>query len=172
MPDNPTPEMLKKIRADTSPERLSSPTALSPINDDPSQDDRKPRKATVQDVEDEDDDMGREFAPGGDADYFVEEDSEGRFFGGGLTSEQKDILNIFDNAGGEGALGDVCVSLWDGVDLILLKLDVSWKNCLSLAFGDCFCGSNELLIKIRINVLNILMIRLSKHHPPRYFPSS
>jgi beta-catenin-like protein 1 len=48
-------------------------------------------------VEDDND-----FAPGGDADYFAEEDEEGRFFGGGLTSEQKDILNIFDNAGGEG----------------------------------------------------------------------
>lgn len=128
MPDNPTPEMLKKIRADTSPERFSSPTDPSPINDDPSPDERKSHKATVQDVEDEDEDMGRDFAPGGDADYFVEEDGEGRFFGGGLTSEQKDILNIFDNAGGEGALGDVCVSLWDDVDLILLKLDVSWKN--------------------------------------------
>ena len=34
------------------------------------------------------------FAPGNDADYFVEEDEEGRFFGGGLTAEQKEILNI------------------------------------------------------------------------------
>ncbi|KAF8759852.1 hypothetical protein RHS01_01675 [Rhizoctonia solani] len=32
-----------------------------------------------------------------------EEDDEGRFFGGGLTDEQKQILNIFDRAGGEGA---------------------------------------------------------------------
>lgn len=47
---------------------------------------------------------------GGDADYFVEEDDEGRFFGGGLTSEQKDILNIFDNAGGEGVQEDVSSS--------------------------------------------------------------
>ncbi|KAG2013629.1 hypothetical protein CC2G_010514 [Coprinopsis cinerea AmutBmut pab1-1] len=29
----------------------------------------------------------------------MEEDDEGRFFGGGLTSEQKEILNIFDKAG-------------------------------------------------------------------------
>ena len=27
----------------------------------------------------------------------AEEDEEGRFFGGGLTSEQKQILNIFDS---------------------------------------------------------------------------
>lgn len=54
------------------------------------------RRATVEDDSDND------FAPGGDADYFAEEDEEGRFFGGGLTSEQKDILNIFDKAGAEG----------------------------------------------------------------------
>ena len=39
------------------------------------------------------------FAPGRDADYFVEEDNDGHFFGGGLSSEQKDI---FDKAGSEG----------------------------------------------------------------------
>ena len=38
----------------------------------------------------------------------AEEDEEGRFYGGGLTSEQKNILNIFDKAGGEGAILDVC----------------------------------------------------------------
>lgn len=48
-----------------------------------------------------------DFAPGGDADYFAEEDDEGRFFGGGLTSEQKEILNIFDRSGGEGILTEV-----------------------------------------------------------------
>lgn len=48
----------------------------------------------MEEVEDED----GAFAPGGDADYFMEEDDEGRFFGGGLTSEQKEILNIFENA--------------------------------------------------------------------------
>lgn len=51
----------------------------------------------MEEVED-DDAMNREFAPGGDPDYFAEEDDDGRFFGGGLTSEQKEILNIFDNA--------------------------------------------------------------------------
>jgi beta-catenin-like protein 1 len=48
------------------------------------------------------DDHHHDFAPGGDADYFAEEDEDGRFFGGGLTSEQKDILNIFDKTGAEG----------------------------------------------------------------------
>lgn len=93
MPENPTPDMLKKMRAETS----SSSVDVSPKANS--------RKATVED--DEDVDMDHEFAPGGDADYFVEEDDEGRFFGGGLTSEQKDILNIFDSAGGEGTLDDV-----------------------------------------------------------------
>jgi beta-catenin-like protein 1 len=66
---------------------------------------------TVEDAPDEDEptpnEEQEEFAPGNDADYFVEEDEDGRFFGGGLTKEQKDILSIFEGAGGEGTIGDV-----------------------------------------------------------------
>lgn len=98
LPDNPPPEVLKKMRAETTSELLA-PQFPSP------QSAGKPRKATVEDADD--DDVVMDFAPGGDADYFVEEDDEGRFFGGGLTSEQKDILNIFDSAGDEGALDNV-----------------------------------------------------------------
>ena len=61
----------------------------------------KKRTVTMEEVPDEDESMeeaGGDFAPGGDADYFTEEDEEGRFFGGGLTTEQKKILNIFDRA--------------------------------------------------------------------------
>jgi beta-catenin-like protein 1 len=102
MPDAPTPEMLKRMRLDAE---TSEPAAAPP----------KAHKTTVVDVpEDEDADADgdatmadRDFAPGGDADYFAEEDDEGRFFGGGLTSQQKDILDLFDAAGGEGALDDV-----------------------------------------------------------------
>lgn len=65
------------------------------------------RKATVEDADDEDADP--HFAPGGDADYFAEEDDEGRFFGGGLTSEQKEILNIFEKAEGDGVDEDVSI---------------------------------------------------------------
>ena len=98
MPDAPTPDMIKRARVDEedSETRHSDPPP-------------GPRKATVEDV-DEDGDTRMEddeFAPGNDADYFAEEDDEGRFFGGGLTSEQKDILNIFDQAGGEGVQADV-----------------------------------------------------------------
>lgn len=53
-------------------------------------------------------DVDRSFAPGGDADYFAEEDEEGRFYGGGLTSEQKEILSVFERAEGEGVSNDVC----------------------------------------------------------------
>jgi len=80
--DAPTPDMLKKMKL------------VNIHGDDATVPSMNPLRATVEDDDD--------FAPGGDADYFAEEDEEGRFFGGGLTSEQKDILNIFDNAGGEG----------------------------------------------------------------------
>lgn len=56
----------------------------------------------------EDDDVDTSFAPGGDADYFAEEDEEGRFYGGGLTSEQKEILSVFEKAEGEGVSNEVC----------------------------------------------------------------
>lgn len=98
MPDAPTPDMIKRMRVDEE--------GTGTRHSDPSP---QPRKVTVEEVgEDEDERMeDEEFAPGNDADYFVEEDEEGRFFGGGLTSEQKDILNIFDKAGGEGVQADV-----------------------------------------------------------------
>ncbi|EJU06016.1 DUF1716-domain-containing protein [Dacryopinax primogenitus] len=68
-------------------------------------------KARVEIEEEEDgEDVGDgEFAPGGDADYFAEEDEEGRFYGGGLTGEQKQILDIFDHAQGEGAIDNITV---------------------------------------------------------------
>lgn len=104
MPDNPTPEMLKKMKMDTS--SSPGPSSSTPVNG--SHKVEKSRQASVRDDEEEDAErMMEDFAPGGDADYFVEEDGEGRFFGGGLTTEQKDILNIFDSAGGEEVREDV-----------------------------------------------------------------
>lgn len=104
MPDAPSPEMLKKMRlASESTPLVTSPEPPSPAA--PSK-----RVVTVQDVDDDDDVSGVEnIAPGNDPDYFAEEDEEGRFFGGGLTNEQKDILNIFDNAGTEQVPDDVRV---------------------------------------------------------------
>lgn len=94
MPDAPTPEMLKRMRMDEEEEEIPQSHAV-----------------TVEDVHEDADQMEVDFAPGGDADYFAEEDGEGRFYGGGLTQEQKDILNIFDRAGGEEAREDVSVLL-------------------------------------------------------------
>ncbi|TRM67789.1 Catenin-beta-like protein [Schizophyllum amplum] len=91
MPDNPNPEFLKKMKTD------APPAPAPPTNGSAKGKERAPAVEVI----DEDDEMNGDgdFAPGGDADYFAEEDDEGRFFGGGLTGEQKEILNIFDNAG-------------------------------------------------------------------------
>ncbi|KAL1946803.1 hypothetical protein VTO73DRAFT_14907 [Trametes versicolor] len=106
MPDNPTPEMLKRMRMDTEESEPSA--SVETVNGSTSRGKGKSRAVTVQDESEEgQDSMEVDFAPGGDADYFVEEDDEGRFFGGGLTQEQKEILNIFDQAGGEEAREDL-----------------------------------------------------------------
>ncbi|EIN10361.1 DUF1716-domain-containing protein [Punctularia strigosozonata HHB-11173 SS5] len=116
MPDAPTPEMLKKMRVEDEDEE-TSPTAKN------GKAEKGKRRATVEDAEDEDVAMGEEsdFAPGGDADYFAEEDEEGRFYGGGLTREQKEILNIFDQAGGEGALEDTAALTPTSIRKLLLR---------------------------------------------------
>lgn len=67
----------------------------------------KNKTVTMEEEEEEGEEVERDFAPGGDADYFAEEDDEGRFFGGGLTAEQKEILNIFDKSTDEGIQEDV-----------------------------------------------------------------
>jgi len=92
--------MLKKLRMDSQ----SAGEPSSSMDIDPPQ--RTTRRATVEEADDEEQD--RSFAPNGDADYFAEEDGEGRFYGGGLTSEQKEILNIFEDAG-EDANAEVCI---------------------------------------------------------------
>jgi beta-catenin-like protein 1 len=100
IPNAPTPEMLKRMRMEA--EEAEEPSQ-------PAEDAPKQRKAYIV-SEEEDEDMSvdtSDFAPGGDADYFAEEDEEGRFYGGGLTAEQKEILNIFDSVTGEGAQDDV-----------------------------------------------------------------
>jgi beta-catenin-like protein 1 len=102
LPSAPTPEALKRMRVD-SPD--SSDSNELPRNKD-AEAVPNSRKATVADEDQEMEEVD-DFAPGNDADYFAEEDEEGRFFGGGLTSEQKEILNIFDGADGEGAQLDV-----------------------------------------------------------------
>ncbi|CAK5275538.1 unnamed protein product [Mycena citricolor] len=126
LPDNPSMDMLKRMRMDeTSGSSVSSTTTNSSL---PNGDETKKLRPRVEEVRDEDDRMegvGEDegFAPGNDADYFVEEDDEGRFFGGGLTSEQKEILNIFDHAGGEGAQDDPDALSITSVRRMLLRFE-------------------------------------------------
>jgi len=55
------------------------------------------QKSHVQDL-DQEEEEDPDFAPSNDADYFVDEDDEGgRFFGGGLTSQQKRILELMNS---------------------------------------------------------------------------
>ncbi|QRV72660.1 beta-catenin-like protein 1 [Ceratobasidium sp. AG-Ba] len=116
MPANPTPEMLKRMKITDEPSSSANGGTAEPTR-------RTSRPVTVRD-EDEDE-AEDNFAPGGDADYFVEEDDEGgRFFGGGLTDEQKKILNIFDRAGGEGAQDEEASELNAvGIRRLLSKLE-------------------------------------------------
>ncbi|KAG8919051.1 hypothetical protein FRC02_001962 [Tulasnella sp. 418] len=123
MPDNPTPDMLKRMRTEEqSGSANGSSHSLASSKDIKG----KGRAPTVKTEEEEEEEFQREdasFAPGGDADYFAEEDEEGRFFGGGLTDEQKTILNIFDNA----AVGDRAQDVEDlgitGIRKLLLKFE-------------------------------------------------
>ena len=107
MPEAPTPEMLKRMKADSE---TSTSAIQLPQSNGASSSKGKGRATTVEEYdEDNEGSVSTEFAPGNDADYYTEEDNEGRFFGGGLTDEQKTILNIFDKAPGrhEDAQEDV-----------------------------------------------------------------
>lgn len=97
MPDNPAPEFLKRMKR--------QPPSPTPATSEK----RAAREVTVEDVAEEAEEEDSSFAPGGDADYFKEDDEEGRFYGGGLTQEQKKILNIFDSATGQGIPDEVRV---------------------------------------------------------------
>lgn len=145
--------MLKKLKIEAN---ASSPVILPPPPGShngglPS------RKATLEEVQDEDSD----FAPGRDADYFVEEDEEGRFFGGGLTSEQKEILNIFERAEGDDTGEEVSFELPETAQAKLRQAFRRYRTYLSLKFGSCCSPSNVLSTKTKTNALNILMILLS-----------
>lgn len=100
--------MLKRMRMD--PPAVPGPSSPSQNGDGAERSKPNPRGVKIEEV-DEDAEDSADFAPGGDADYFAEEDDEGRFFGGGLTDEQKKILNIFDGSGNEGVQDDVRVYL-------------------------------------------------------------
>ncbi|KAH9938158.1 DUF1716-domain-containing protein [Fomitopsis serialis] len=117
LPDAPTPDMLKRMRIDAE-------GTAAPVPQNGTSNKGKSRAAMVEDV-DEDEEMEPDFAPGGDADYFAEEDEEGRFYGGGLTNEQKDILNIFDRAGGDEARKDLEELSLPGIRRLLKRFEAT-----------------------------------------------
>ena len=129
MPDAPTPDMLKKMKMEV----------VAQENDQSSSQETQTKKMTVTMEEVQDDEVERDFAPGGDADYFAEEDEEGRFYGGGLTAEQKEILNIFDKASGEGIEQDVSqIGLQGGsIDTVYLRRQIL---CHLHQLDGCFYG--------------------------------
>lgn len=108
MPDNPTPETLKKMRV-SSTAALPMPPASHPGSTGANGKGRFTPRVEDESIGSQDVEM-TDFAPGNDADYFAEEDNEGRFFGGGLTGEQKQILNIFDENAKDGVMEDVSKS--------------------------------------------------------------
>ncbi|KAI9467002.1 DUF1716-domain-containing protein [Lactarius psammicola] len=119
MPDLPSAEMLKKMRLESESASVATASDSQSYSTMPSK-----RVATVHDEVDADNDVeGVAFAPGNDADYFVEEDDEGRFFGGGLTAEQKEILNIFDSAGADQVPDDSETLSPSGIKKLLLRLE-------------------------------------------------
>lgn len=131
--------MLKKMRLD---EPSSSRTLAEPSTQEPTRHvDSRPRRATVEDAPEDEDQVDTSFAPGGDADYYVEEDEEGRFYGGGLTREQKDILSVFEKAEMEGVSNQVCPRvrrvLYDYNDQALF---FSPKRSRSPVSEERFCG--------------------------------
>ena len=94
-----------RLDESTSPHTLFEPST----QEEPTRHDNSgSRRATVQDAPEDEDEDDDSFAPGGDADYYAEEDAEGRFYGGGLTSEQKEILSVFEKAEAEGVSNQVC----------------------------------------------------------------
>ncbi|KAG8892203.1 hypothetical protein FRC01_014293, partial [Tulasnella sp. 417] len=115
MAENPTPEMLKRLR--TQEITNGSHRTITPP---PSADVKGKGRATAVSLRDEEDEeeyersnfAGVEDSFGGGDD---EDEEGGRFFGGGLTDEQREILNIFDKA--QGGREGVALDVQDGDDL-------------------------------------------------------
>ncbi|KAG8891004.1 hypothetical protein FRB98_000013 [Tulasnella sp. 332] len=121
MPDNPSADMLKRLRTDESTDANGS-AALTLVEPG-----RKARAPVVRSEEEEEEyeRSTESFAPGGDADYFREEDEEGRMFGSGLTEEQKTILGIFESAeaGKEDGVQDSADLNIAGIRRVLLRFE-------------------------------------------------
>lgn len=162
MPDLPSAEMLKKMRLEAeSASDVTAPDSRTSSTVPPK------RVTTVHDEVDADNAESEEvtFAPGNDADYFVEEDEEGRFFGGGLTAEQKEILNIFDSAGADQVPDDVrgrTYSLLSTQRQFLVF--ASLKHSPPLASKSYCYGWREPPTRTRCNDRNIRTIQQSESY--------
>ena len=89
------------------------------------------RATTVEDEDDlEDVDAGPELPPEDD----VPDDEEGRFFGGGITNEEKEVLDFIDAREGEEAEGEEVI-------------DVSWLRKMGLNFEKRISKNAELRAK-------------------------
>ncbi|GEM09010.1 beta-catenin-like protein 1 [Rhodotorula toruloides] len=93
------PESYKSVRLDTP----SGPAPTASADKGKGKGKAKAMGVSIQDGSDDEDDavtgaQEGEFAPNGDADYFAEEDEDGRFFGGGLNTVQKEVLSILEGS--------------------------------------------------------------------------
>ena len=103
MPKLPSSSLNKRKWAEPTAESLKA--SKVDYQDSPSTSTSTSKRPPSASVGDEDDEMEQddEFAPGNDADYFIEDDDEGgRFYGGGLTDTQKRILEVMNRDGEEG----------------------------------------------------------------------
>ena len=89
------------------------------------------RSSTVEDEADLDDiDAGPTFPPEDD----VPVDEEGRFFGGGITSKEKEVLDFIDAREGEEAEGEEVI-------------DVAWLRKMALNFEKRVSKNAEMRAK-------------------------
>jgi beta-catenin-like protein 1 len=112
---------LKEALAKASRPRVDESVSSDAMPPPPLPSSKGKQRATVEDMSEDGDEADvADFAPGNDADYFAEEDGEGRFFGGGLTTEQKKILEIMDTDDAETQADQLTVQ---GARKMLLTLE-------------------------------------------------
>lgn len=100
------------------------------------------RSSTVEDEPDlEDVDAGPEMPPEDD----VPDDEEGRFFGGGITSEEKEVLDFIDSREGEEAEGEEVI---DAAWLRKVALNFERRASKNAEMRAKFEGSPERYVRL------------------------